>query len=248
FVIAFAMGGLAYRLSLGPIFIPVLTSQLASMASGHGIEIQIKQAALAWGGFKKGAGAPLFFQLGDISVRNEAGTALVAVPSARLVVVPSALFGGDAPVMVTSSDALFEGSNVPVSLQAAIHVGFLHFTAAHLTFTLGAGDLGAGNVKFPITGGHFTADFTPAHASLQGGMLALAAIGGPGPVIGFSGQANLQQAWQAQINLTVDAVQASQLPDYWPVAFVPQTRAWVVHNITAGSAHNAAFTLGLRAP
>ncbi len=248
FVMAFAMGGLAYRLSLGPIQIPILTSQLASMASGHGIAVHIKQAALAWGGFKKGADAPLFLQLGEVSVRNEAGTELVTIPSARLVFVPSALLGGDAPVMVTSTDALFEGSNLPVSLQAAIHLGFLHFSAAHLTFSLGAGDLGAGDVKFPITSGHFTADLTPQSASVQGGAVALAPVGGPGPVIGFSGQANLQQNWQAQVRLTIDRVQASQLPHYWPAGLTPQTRDWVVHNITVGNAHDGEFTLGLSAP
>ncbi|MDE8349190.1 MAG: DUF3971 domain-containing protein [Acidocella sp.] len=247
FILAFGVGGLAYRLSEGPIQIPWVTAKLANMVSGQGLEIQIKQAALAWGGFKNGAGVPLYFQLGGVSARNAAGVALVAIPSARLVFLPAALLGNGSAIAVTSQDALFEGSNVPVSLQASIKLGFLRIDEADVSFTLGSGLLGAGNITFPISGGSFNLAISSGRVVLQRGKVTLLPVDGTAPVIGFSGDARLKKSWEAEVNATLDQVQAAQLASYWPAALVPMTRTWVTRNITAGLAKDADFTFGLSA-
>ncbi len=246
-VLGLAIGGLAYRLSEGPIQIPWVTTKLANLVSGQGLDIQIKQAALAWGGFKNGPGVPLYFQLGGVTARNAAGVTLLTIPSARLVFLPSALMGTGAPIAVTSQDALFAGSNVPVSLQANITLGFLRVDAADLNFTLGSGLLGAGDITFPISGGSFNAAISPGHVVLQHGKVTLLPVDGSAPVIGFSGSATLKNSWEAQVNATADQVQAAQLPRYWPAALVPMTRTWVTRNITAGLAKAADFTFNLSA-
>ncbi|MDR3520590.1 MAG: DUF3971 domain-containing protein [Acidocella sp.] len=246
-VLALGIGGLAYRLSEGPIQIPWLTTKLANLVSGQGLDIQIKQAALAWGGFKNGPGVPLYFQLGGVTARNAAGVALVTIPSARLVFLPAALVGSGAPIAVTSQDALLAGSNVPVSLQANIILGFMRVDEADLNFTLGSGLLGAGDITFPISGGSFNVAISPGNVMLQQGKVTLMPVDGSAPVIGFSGNARLKKSWEAQVNATVDQVQAAQLPSYWPAALVPLTRTWVTRNITAGLAKDADFTFGLSA-
>jgi hypothetical protein len=248
FVIALALGGFAYRLSLGPVQIPWITSRLASAVSGQGIDISISQAALAWAGYKNGGGVPLFLRLGDIVARNSAGVELVEIPSARMVFLPGALLGTSAPILVTSSDALFAGSTVPVSLRAAIRLGFLQFSAADLNFTLGAGALGHGDLREPISGGSFSVNITPDTISLRNGLITLARLDGNATKIGFNGQGNLQAEWQGTLNVTADSLKAADLPAYWPTGLVPQTRSWVVNNITAGNASDAHFSLGLSAP
>jgi hypothetical protein len=248
FIAALGIGGFAYRLSLGPVQIPWISSRLASAVSGQGIDISIAQAALAWAGYKNGGGVPLFLQLGDIVARNSAGVELVKIPAARMVFLPGALLGTAAPVLVTSSDALFSGSNVAVSLRAAIRLGFLHFSEANMDFTLGPGALGSGDMSEPISGGGFNVDITPHTVSLRNGHLALARVNGNATNVDFSGQGNLQNSWQGTLNVTADSLQAQDLPVYWPAGLVVQTRRWVTKNITAGSAVAANFNIGLSAP
>lgn len=248
FLVALGLGGLAYRLSLGPLQIPWITSRLASVVSGQGVEISISRAALAWGGYKNGGGVPLFLELGGIVARNSAGVELAAIPAARLVFLPGALIGTQAPILVTSSDALFAGSNVKVSLRAAIRLGFLHLSEAEMNFTLGAGALGAGAMQMPISDGGFNLDVTPDTVDLRNGRLALARVNGNVTNVAFSGQGVLQGRWQGNIHLTADAMQADALAQYWPPGLVVQTRNWVTKNITAGEAREANFTFNLSAP
>lgn len=248
FVAALALGGLAYRLSLGPLQIPWITSRLASAVSGQGVDISITRAALAWGGYKNGGGVPLFLELGDIVARNSAGVELATIPAARLVFLPGALIGTKAPILVTSSDALFAGSNVAVSLSAAIRLGFLHLSEAEMNFSLGAGRLGAGSMQLPISGGGFNLDVTPDSVDLRNGHLALARVGGNVTNVAFAGQGLLQGRWQGSMHVTADAMQADALGQYWPAGLVVQTRNWVTRNITAGAARDANFTFDLSAP
>jgi hypothetical protein len=248
FIAALGLGGFAYRLSLGPVQIPWITSRLASAVSGKGIEISIARAALTWAGYKSGGGVPLFLQLNDIVARNSAGVELVAIPTARMVFLPGALLGTSAPIEVTSSDALFPGSAVTVSLRAAIRLGFLHFSDADLNFTLGAGALGSGDMSEPISFGSFNADITPDTITLRNGRLALARVDGNVTNVSFSGQGHLQNKWQGILHVTADHLQAASLPAYWPTGLVVQTRRWVTNNITAGSASDGDFNFGLSAP
>jgi hypothetical protein len=239
----------AFRLSLGPIQVPYLASVLATAVSGQGIDIHIQQAALAWGGYRQGGAAPLYLQLGQITASNAAGVELAAVPDARLVFLPAALLGTKAPILVNSADAHFAGSDVGVSLLAALRLGhYFRLSSADLFITLGAGRLGAGGDSLPISGGGFSAHVTPHYVALNNGVLTLRPSGGSAPTITFAGTGQRHADWQGALTVTADQVQAADLGTYWPTALAAQTRAWVTANITAGAARDAKFTFGLAAP
>ncbi len=240
---------LGFRLSQGPLQLPGLASRLATAASGQGITVQMRQAELAWAGYRQGGGVPLFLRLGDISIRNAVGMQLVEIPSARLVFEPAALLGGKAPVFISGQQARFPGSTVPVSLAAFLRLdaGF-RLASADITVTLGPGRIGAGESSVPISGGGFSVQLTPTEVSVTNGVLALAPIGGSAPHLGFSGAARRDGLWSATLHATADAVQAQDLPGYWPPGMVAQTRDWVTHNIIAGTARNAVFDFTLTAP
>jgi hypothetical protein len=247
--LALALGGLGYRLSQGPLQIPWITSRLANIVSGRGVDIHITRAALAWGGFKSGGGVPLYLQLGDITARNAAGLPLATIASAQLIFFPSALLGSQAPILVASTDALFTGATVPVSMVASIRLGgFFKLAEADLRISLGAGRLGPTGSDIPIAAGGFDADITPTAVALTHGKLTLAPVGGSAPVLAFAGNARLDQSWHGSLNLTGNGVQAADLAAYWPPLLADQARAWVTRNITAGSASNPQFSFGLSAP
>ncbi len=248
-VLMLALGLLAFRLSLGPLQIPYLASVLANAVSGNSIVIHIGEADLGWAGYHKGGGVPLYLRLGHITASNKAGVPVAEVPEARLVFLPSALTGSGAPILVSSTDALFDGSAVPVSMQAAIRLrlGF-SLARADLVFTLGAGRLGAGGDSVPITGGGFTLRLTPHTVLLQNGMLILLPAGHSTPHIAVSGSGALGRSWRGTLTVTADAVQATDLQNYWPPALSKQARRWVLQNIIGGTAANAKVVLGLDAP
>jgi hypothetical protein len=249
FVIATALGGFAYRLSRGPVEIPWLTGRLASIVSGQGIDIHIDKAALAWGGYRSGGGVPLYLQLGGITARNETGVTLATIRSGQLVFFPSAVLGGRAPILVSSTDSYFQGSNVPAAMRAAIELGGLFsFAHAAIAVQLGAGDFGAAGDTLPITAGHFSLDVTPRDVALTGGALQLAPRGQSRPLIGVSGTGHLDKAWAGHVTITADHLAADDLAAYWPPSLLVQTRQWVTGNISHGTAGNAKLTVGLAAP
>jgi Protein of unknown function/AsmA-like C-terminal region len=240
---------LGYRLSKGPLDIPYLASRLATAASGQGITVRMQQAELAWAGYRQGGGVPLFLQLGDISIRNAVGVELVEIPSARLVFKPAALLGDQAPVFISGERAQLKGASVPVSLAASLHLdsGF-RLSSAEIAVTLGAGRIGAGRDSVPIRTGGFSLYLTPSFATLTNGWAALAPTGHSAPQVGFSATARLDGQWTGKFHLTANAVQAADLPAYWPPDAAPHTRDWVTRNITAGTARDAVFDVTLAAP
>jgi hypothetical protein len=249
FVVALAVGGFAFRLAQGPIQIPWLASRLASIVSGQGIDVHIDRAALAWGGYRARGAVPLYLRLGGILVRNQAGATLATIRDGKLVFFPTALLGGRAPILVSSTDTYFQGSNLPVAMQAAIELGGLFkFASADIAVKLGAGDLGAAGYALPITEGGFNVALTPRTISLTHGILRLAPRGASRPVIGVAGSGRLTDLWRGQITLTADALAADDLAAYWPPPLLVQTRSWVTQNIAAGQARDAKFTIGLSAP
>jgi hypothetical protein len=249
FLLALALGAFAFRLAAGPIEIPGLASRLASVVSGQGIQIHIDRAELAWGGYRAGSAVPLYLRLGGIVVRNQAGATLATIRDGKLVVFPSALLGGRAPILVSSTDTYFQGSNVAVAMQAAIELsGIFRFSHADIAVRLGAGALGAAGQALPISGGGFEASVTPAAVAVTGGRLNLAARGQSRPVMGFEGSARLTDIWRGQLVVTADALAANDLAAYWPTDLLVQTRAWVTWNIKDGEARNARFAIALSAP
>ncbi len=249
FIAALVAGALAYRLSRGPLDMPWAATRLANIVSGEDVAVHIGKAKLAWAGYKNGSGAPLFLALGDIAARNTGGALLATIPQANLVFSLGALFAGRAPIYVSSQDALIMGSDVPVSLLAAIRLG-RGFTlqSADLWVTLGAGALGPPGLDEPVTGGGFLLHVTPRDVALSDGVLDLKPFGRSAPVISIAAAAHRSDSWHGAISLSGNSVEAEDLFHYWPAQLVPMTRAWVTRNITAGTAADARFTLRLSAP
>jgi hypothetical protein len=248
-LVLFAIVLLGFRLSAGPLEIPYLAGHLATAVSGQGISIQMRKAELAWDGYHQGGGVPLSLQLGDIVVRNQVGVALATIPTAKLIVLPSDLFGAGDPILVSASGARLTGADAPASLRAQIRLsaGF-RLARADLVVTLGQGLLGAGENSERIRAGGFTLVVTPGSVTLSEGALALAPSGASAPNVTFSGAARLGAAWTGTLHVSADAVQAADLPAYWPPRVLVDTRNWVTQNIIAGTAGNAAFTFALAAP
>jgi hypothetical protein len=244
-----ALGALAYRLSLGDLEIPWAATRLANAVSGEDVEIHIGQAQLAWAGFKSGSRAPLFLQLGDIVVTNAGGALLATLPQAQLAFSLGALFAHQTPIYVDSQNAHVMGSNVPVSLLAGIRLaaGFT-LASADLWVTLGAGQLGPPGYDEPLAGGKFLLSITPTDIRLDHAALTLTPFGHSTPVLLIAASAHKSGAWHGAVTLSAAAVQAADLPHYWPRLMVPTTRSWVMQNITSGTAEDARFTLGLSAP
>jgi hypothetical protein len=247
-VVAVLLGGLAYRLSQGPLQIPWITTLLANAVSGEDVDINVGQAALAWSGFKKGGAAPLYLQLGRVTVHNAVnnagGVQLAEIPDARVELTPSQLLSKTAAIYVSSTDVRFAGANVPVSLLGGFQFGSgFRLSHANLAVTLGAGALGPPGFAWPLAGAKFELDLSPKHATLTNGLITLTPIGASAPVIHVAGAAYRDSdIWHAAITVTGSAVQAQDLPHYWPVQLVPQTRKWVTTNITAGTADAPDFT------
>jgi hypothetical protein len=248
-VLAVLLGGLAFRLSRGPLQIPWVTTLLANAVSGQDVDISVGQAALGWAGYTKGGNAPLYLQLGRITVRNAGGVVLAEIPDGRLEVTPSEIFSKQASVYVTSTDARFAGANVPVSLLAGIHLGRgFKLAQADLWVTLGPGGLGPPGLALPLSGAKFLLRLGPRDATLTDGQFTLTPIGGSAPVISVTGTAHRDRFWHGTLKVTGNAVQAQDLPHYWPVQAAPPTRYWVTQNITAGTAEAPNFTFELSAP
>jgi hypothetical protein len=248
-VVAVLLGGLAFRLSRGPLQIPWVTTLLANAVSGQDVEISVGEAALGWAGYKTGGNAPLYLQLGRIAVHNAGGVLLAAIPDARLEVTPAAVFSNQASVYVTSTDARFAGANVPVSLLAGIHLGRgLTFAQADVWVTLGAGALGPPGFAVPLAGAKFLLTLGPKDATLTDGLFTLTPIGGSAPVIRVAGTAHRISFWHGTLNVSGNAVQARDLPHYWPAQAAAPTRGWVTQNITAGTAEAPNFVFALSAP
>lgn len=248
-VLAMLLGGLAFRLSRGPLQIPWVTTLLANAVSGQDVDISVGQAALGWAGYKSGGNAPLYLQLGRITVHNAGGVLLASIPDARLEVTPSEIFSKQAAVYVTSTDARFAGANLPVSLLAGIHLGRgFRLSQADLWVTLGAGALGPPGLAEPLAGGKFLLTVGPKDVTLTDGQFTLTPIGNSAPVIRIWGAAHRDSFWHGTITLSGNAMQVQDLPHYWPAQVAAQTRVWVIKNITAGTAEAPSFTFTLSAP
>jgi hypothetical protein len=243
------LGLLAFRLSFGPLELPALASRLASAASGDGISVRMDKAELAWAGYHQGGGVPLVLQLGNISVRSAAGVQLAFIPLADAVVPPVDFFGGRAPILLRASAARFTMASAPVSGLANITPGpGFSLAQGDVDVTLGPGLLGQGAASVAISGASFALHAAPGALDIANGKLTLAPFGGSAPHGTFSFTARRQTAWTGVLHATIDAVRAQELGQYWPAPLLHLTRKWVLQNITAGTARNAAFDFSLTAP
>jgi Protein of unknown function/AsmA-like C-terminal region len=244
-----ALGLFAYSLSRHPMEIPHLASWLATSVSGDGITVRMEKAELAWAGYHQGGVVPLVLRINDIAVHSAAGVLLVEIPKADLVVPPGDIFGGREAILLRASKAQLSGSTAPVTVRANIWPGG-GYTLARGTFfvSIGTGMLGIKSAGVPVSSAGFTMQTAPGAVDITDGTATLAPIGGSAPHAGFSFTARRSDHWTASMHATVDAVRAEELGQYWPSSTLRLTRAWVVKNITTGTASHADFTFDLTAP
>jgi Protein of unknown function/AsmA-like C-terminal region len=244
-----ALGLFAYSLSRHPMEIPHLASWLATTASGDGITVHMERAELAWEGYHQGGSVPLVLRISDIDVRSAAGALLVEIPKADLVVPPIDIFGGQNAILLRASKAQLSGSTAPVTVRANIWPGS-GYTLARGTFfvSVGAGMLGITSAGVPVSSASLTMQTAPGAVDITDGTATLAPIGGSAPHAAFSFSARRDKRWTSVMHATVDAVRAEELAQYWPAPTLRLTRAWVIKNITSGTASNADFTFNLTAP
>lgn len=94
-VILLTFGAASWRLSRGPVAIPLLAGRIANAASAAlpGVKITIARAALAWEGFHRG-GAPLDLRLSTITLRGPGNGAHGTISHLRVTLSPLALVRG----------------------------------------------------------------------------------------------------------------------------------------------------------
>ncbi len=82
--LALGAGWLAWRLDQGPLPVPMLARQLerAVNADGAGPRLQVREAAIAWEGWRNGSGAPLDIRLRGVRVVDAGGATRAELPDA----------------------------------------------------------------------------------------------------------------------------------------------------------------------
>ncbi len=249
-LLAFASFGLlAYRLSKGPLEIPQLAASLASRVTGEGVEVHVAKAELAWAGYRRGGAMPLVLRLAHIEVVTDSGGTLAEIPYADLSLPVADLFGGRDPVLLSGVGATFPDGNVPVAWYANLWPGpgFTLLRGA-VYVTVGAGDIGSGENRIALSAAHFVLAVSQSgDVNVTNGLAQLAQRGQSAPRLTFSFHAHRNRLWLGRLNVHVDALQAQDLPAFWPPDVLRDTRRWVTRNITAGTAHDAQFSFDMSA-
>lgn len=86
----------AWRLSEGPVDLSWITARLQERANASGgpLHVSIGSTALAWEGFRVGAGSPLDLQLSDVTLSGPGGEQHIVVPRAAVSLSLAALLFG----------------------------------------------------------------------------------------------------------------------------------------------------------
>lgn len=124
--------------------------------------------------------------------------------------------------------------------------GRLASVEARLAARAGRLDLGAGR-RLPIASLDAAATWRPEGVALDRAVLRLA---GPGtPTLTAAATARRVAAgWQASATLGLDAAPLAELGRWWPEGLGGNERAWILGNITAGTARNGQWTFAAEAP
>jgi len=117
------IAALSWRLSQGPLDMPWLTARIEAAANaGEGpTRLGIGSAALAWEGFRLGVDRPLDLRLTDVTVTDQGGSRLVAVPRAEVSLSFGALLLGRVLLRAVELDqptlTLLRGTDGTISLD-----------------------------------------------------------------------------------------------------------------------------------
>jgi hypothetical protein len=111
-LLAVLVGGVAWRLSRGPLELDWLSRRLeqAAVTDGHGTRLVIGRAALVWEGWNRGIDQPLDLRLTDLRAETAAGLMIAAIPSAAVSLSPGWLLLG----RIAPRSIAIEGANLRV--------------------------------------------------------------------------------------------------------------------------------------
>ena len=135
----------------------------------------------------------------------------------------------------------------PVSARLALRLTpALAARRLRLAAKLGAGALEIGGGAVPLASGALAITGDGDRLAITGADLMLAAPAGQAaPSFQASGTLETTKGWRLALHLAARGIDFATLGRFWPAGLFHDPRAWVVHNITAGSAHGAALDLVL---
>ncbi len=113
-------------------------------------------------------------------------------------------------------------------------------------------DLGQGAIKIaddpvPILGATMTVEATPDHAHLTRLRVVLAGRNGGGPMLQARGDIDRKDGHLiGNLDGKVDQVAIADLARYWPAGVAKGARAWVIRNVTSGTARAARVSMAFR--
>lgn len=140
----------------------------------------------------------------------------------------------------------------PLTISAEAQLGRgLVFRAGALHVAMGAGAAHIDQTTIAVAGGQVELAATPTSIDLLSLHLALAPPAPNAAVTKLDASAHAALAdgkIQATVKLALDQVAFADLPALWPRAVAHNPHDWVTENITAGTARNAALTIGLAGP
>ncbi len=87
-------GGVAWRLSRGPVELPWLAARIEQAAAARHVRLAVASLAIAWEGFRRGTDQPLVLRLAGVTASAEDGRPIARVAQGELGVSPGALLLG----------------------------------------------------------------------------------------------------------------------------------------------------------
>lgn len=124
--------------------------------------------------------------------------------------------------------------------------GRLASVEGRLAARAGRLDLGAGRL-LPIASLEAAARWQPEGIAVDRAVLRLEGPGTP-TLTATATASRAEQGWRANATLGLDAVPLAELARWWPEGLGGNERAWILENITAGTARNGQWAFAAEAP
>jgi len=140
--------------------------------------------------------------------------------------------------------------DAPMSAEGTAELGpSLHLRRGRVSLQAGPGTLHIGGGTVPIAGATLTVSGTPDDIRLDAVRALLRADPNEAPSIVSATGTIRRGADQVHADLMIglDQVSFADLPVLWPVNIAHNARAWIVQNITSGTAHDGQVSIGLAA-